>query len=101
MLDWPAKTVKAGVHGASGGEQVLVREDGSVRWLSVRECARLQGFPDWWVFDGSRSACMRYIGNAVPVPLAERLASQIAACLKTPQYDRRSGKLLSLTAVSS
>jgi DNA mismatch endonuclease Vsr len=45
-LDWPAKTLKAGVHGVPGGENMVVMEDGSVRYFSVREAARLRTFPD-------------------------------------------------------
>lgn len=81
-LDWPAKSVKAGVHGCPGGEHILVREDGSYRYLTVRECARLQGFPDDWVFEGPRSEAMRQIGNAVPVPLAKLMVERIAGCLR-------------------
>jgi DNA (cytosine-5)-methyltransferase 1 len=77
-LDWPAKTVKAGVHGVPGGEHVLLRDDGTHRYLTVRECARLQGFPDSYLFIGPRSEAMRQIGNAVPVPLARLIASAIA-----------------------
>lgn len=73
-LDWPAKTVKAGVHGSPGGEHILLRDDGGYRYLTVRECARLQGFPDDWVFEGPRSETMRQIGNAVPVPVARLMA---------------------------
>ncbi len=77
-LDWPAKTVKAGVHGVPGGEQVLLRDDGTHRYLTVRECARVQGFPDSYRFTGPRSEAMRQIGNAVPVPLARLIAVRIA-----------------------
>lgn len=77
-LDWPSKTVKAGVHGVPGGEQVLLRDDGTHRYLTVRECARLQGFPDPYRFTGPRSEAMRQIGNAVPVPLARLIAVRIA-----------------------
>jgi len=72
-LDEPAKTLKAGDHGVPGGENMLVLPDGSVRYFSVREAARLQGFPDEFLFPRSVSwtECMRQIGNAVPVPLAE------------------------------
>lgn len=77
-LDRPAKTVKAGVHGVPGGEQVLVSDDGSHRYLTVRECARLQGFPDSYRFEGPRSEAMRQIGNAVPVTLGRLLSERIA-----------------------
>lgn len=81
-LDAPAKTLKAGVHGVPGGENMLVADDGSVRYFSVREAARLQTFPDPYVFCGSWSEMMRQIGNAVPVELAEMLGTLIAGCLE-------------------
>jgi DNA (cytosine-5)-methyltransferase 1 len=81
IMDAPAKTVKAGQHGVSGGENVLRLDDDTVRYFSVRECARLQSFPDDWVFEGSWSNCMRQIGNAVPVVLGERVALPFAEVL--------------------
>lgn len=92
-LDWPAKTVKAGVHGVPGGEQVLLRDDGTHRYLTVRECARLQGFPDSYRFTGPRSEAMRQIGNAVPVPLARliavRIADKLAGTLRPAHADNK------------
>jgi len=44
------------------------------RRLSVRECARLQTFPDDFIFAGSLNSMHRQIGNAVPVKFAEILA---------------------------
>ena len=41
-----------------------------LRPLSVRECARIQTFPDDWIFHGSVSSKYKQIGNAVPVQLA-------------------------------
>lgn len=78
QLDYPAKTLKAGDHGVPGGENTLRLEDGRVRYFSVRECARLQTFPDDWVFEGSWTECMRQLGNAVPVRLAEVVARRVA-----------------------
>jgi DNA (cytosine-5)-methyltransferase 1 len=80
-LDLPAKSVKAGVHGCPGGEHVLVRPNGTYRYMTVRECARLQGFPDHHRFEGPRSEAMRQIGNAVPVPLAKLIALRIGEAL--------------------
>lgn len=76
-LDEPAKTLKAGVHGVPGGENMLVREDGSVRYFTVRESARLQCFPDNFVFHGAWSEAMRQLGNAVPVDLAAVIAKSV------------------------
>lgn len=70
-LDEPAKTLKAGDHGVPGGENMLLRPDGSVRYFTVRESARLQGFPDDFIFHGSWGETMRQLGNAVPVALGE------------------------------
>ena len=80
-LDEPAKTLKAGVHGVPGGENMLARPDGSTRYFSVRESARLQTFPDSFVFHGSWSETMRQLGNAVPVQLAELIARDVRARL--------------------
>lgn len=77
-LDLPAKTLKAGNHGVPGGENMMVLEDGSVRYFSVRESARLQTFPDGYVFHGSWTEAMRQLGNAVPVALGRRVAASIA-----------------------
>lgn len=77
-MDEPAKTLKAGVHGVPGGENMLSRRDGSVRYFSVRESARLQTFPDDYRFHGSWTECMRQLGNAVPVRLAKVIAENVS-----------------------
>lgn len=81
-LDEPAKTLKAGVHGVPGGENMLRRPDGTVRYFTVRESARLQTFPDEYAFHGSWSETMRQLGNAVPVRLAELVAGDVARVLR-------------------
>lgn len=81
-LDEPAKTLKAGDHGVPGGENMLARPDGSIRYFTVREAARLQTFPDGYVFQGAWSEAMRQLGNAVPVRLAEVVASSVATTLR-------------------
>lgn len=82
LLDEPAKTLKAGDHGVPGGENMLVRKDGSVRYFTVRESARLQTFPDDYFFRGSWSEAMRQLGNAVPMQLGERMAFSVRGCLE-------------------
>jgi DNA (cytosine-5)-methyltransferase 1 len=76
-IDEPAKTLKAGVHGVPGGENMMVLPGGDVRYFTVRESARLQTFPDDFVFHGSWTETMRQLGNAVPVALAARVASTV------------------------
>ena len=56
------------------------------RRLTVRECARLQTFPDDFVFKYQDVADgYKMVGNAVPVALAEILAAQIARDLKNEE----------------
>nr|WP_316655722.1 DNA cytosine methyltransferase [uncultured Gellertiella sp.] len=81
-LDEPAKTLKAGVHGVPGGENMLLRSDGSVRYFTIRESARLQTFPDSYGFNGSWSEAMRQLGNAVPVELAWIIARSVKRHLR-------------------
>lgn len=75
--DEPAKTLKAGVHGVPGGENMMRRPDGSIRYFSKREGARLQTFPDDFRFHGSWTETMRQLGNAVPVDLARTVAKAV------------------------
>ncbi len=77
----PAKTLKAGDHGVPGGENMFQQDDGTFRYFSVRESARLQTFPDTYVFHGSWTETMRQLGNAVPVSLARKVASSISGRL--------------------
>ncbi len=77
-LDLPAKTLKAGDHGVPGGENMLVMPSGEARYFTVRESARLQTFPDTYVFHGSWTETMRQLGNAVPVALARIMMGSVA-----------------------
>ncbi len=76
-LDEPAKTLKAGDHGVPGGENTVLYPNGKFRYLTVRESARIQAFPDQFIFCGSWSENMRQLGNAVPVALAQIMAADI------------------------
>ena len=99
MLDRPAKTVKAGVHGVPGGESVLLTDDlltepavGETptfrhRYMTVRETARVMTFPDDWKLAGPRGEQMRQLGNAVPVLLARFFANAVAEALN--EADKR------------
>jgi DNA (cytosine-5)-methyltransferase 1 len=45
--------------------------------LTVRMSARLQGFPDTWVFQGRKTAAYRQVGNAFPPPVARAVGDSI------------------------
>ncbi|GHE65245.1 DNA cytosine methyltransferase [Streptomyces griseoaurantiacus] len=92
VLDRPAKTVKAGVHGVPGGESVMQLDDpnfvnagggNGYRYMTVRETARVMTFPDRWNLDGPRGEKMRQLGNAVPVKLGTVFATAVADALKS------------------
>ena len=76
-LDWPSKTIKAGVHGVPGGENIVLMDDGTFRYYTLRETARIQGFPDEYIFHGARLHVTRQIGNAVPIDLARAVGHKL------------------------
>lgn len=81
LLDLPAKTLKAGDHGVPGGENMISYSDGSYRYFTIRESARLQTFPDDYLFPASWTESMRQIGNAVPVELARIVIKSVRDAL--------------------
>lgn len=52
------------------------------RVVSVRECARSQGFPDSYRFFGTITDKHRQIGNAVPPPLGAAIGHEIRKCIR-------------------
>ena len=88
-LDLPSKTLKAGGHGVPGGENMIAFPDQRYRYLTVREAARIQTFPDEWHFKGAWGEAMRQLGNAVPVELARVVAESVAATLARSQGSRK------------
>lgn len=63
------------------------------RSLTLREGARLQTFPDNFVFVGNREQGARQIGNAVPVVLASAVADSLIECLDTKPIERARRKV--------
>lgn len=80
-IDLPAKTLKAGVHGVPGGENMIRYGDGMVRYFTVHEAKLLQGFSSEFQLSGAWSEAMRQIGNAVPVDLAFIIGEQLKKTL--------------------
>jgi len=70
--DEPARTLMA--HLGKDSYSHIHYDSEQARTISVREAARLQSFPDGFVFEGPMNPAFRQIGNAVPPLLAFRLA---------------------------
>lgn len=87
-IDEPSKTLKAGVHGVPGGENMIRFADGSVRYLTVHEAALIQTFPRAYRFVGSRTEAMRQIGNAAPVVVCQAIAGAIKDFLSSDPRER-------------
>ena len=60
------------------GEYIHPEQD---RTITIREAARLQGFPDRFVFHGDKSSQYDQVGNAVPVQLAQAIGAEVRRCL--------------------
>lgn len=81
--DKPARTIIA--HLYKDGNQFIHPDHKQGRSITPREAARLQSFPDDFVFEGSRTEIYKQIGNAVPVLLAQAIAKGCKNVLK--KYD--------------
>ena len=57
------------------------------RRITIREMARIQGYPDKHIFFGSKSEQSKQVGNSVPVGFAKALANQIYAHYKIHNYE--------------
>lgn len=76
--DGVSNTLRAGTDSARGAftspRPIHYRHD---RCITVREMARLHGFPDWFRFHVTKWHGARQIGNAVPPPLARAVAESV------------------------
>lgn len=87
-LDEPAKALKAGDHGVPGGENMLADRQGRVRYFTIREMARLQGFPDDFIFSGTWKAATRQLGNAVPTCVGEHMGRAVLRIIRRSRLRR-------------
>ncbi|MBW4095966.1 MAG: DNA cytosine methyltransferase [Acidobacteria bacterium] len=73
--DWPVRTLMA--HIGKDTYSHIHWDAKQARTISVREAARLQSFPDGFIFEGAMNAAFRQIGNAVPPLMAASIAEII------------------------
>ena len=77
--------LKLGVLGSTIAEMAPDKDFVGIPRLTTRMVARIQGFPDSWVFSGKKTNAYRQVGNAFPPPVAKALASQIALAIETAE----------------
>lgn len=107
-VDGTSRTLRAGT-GADRGSHTSPRpihptED---RVITVREAARLQGFPDWFRFHATNWHGHRQVGNSVPPPLAKAAGAALMQAMgmepRFPEREQRLGedKLLKYSKASA
>ena len=74
-FDKPGRTVVA--HLYKDGNLFIHPDSTQARTFTVREAARIQSFPDNFVFKGSKTEQYKQVGNAVPPLLSEAIAKAI------------------------
>lgn len=79
--DLPARTLMA--HLGKDSYSHIHYDSAQARTISVREAARLQSFPDGFVFSGTMNPAFKQIGNAVPPLLSRAVATEMMATLKS------------------
>lgn len=89
-----AAWAQLGVDGRGLADAPPSKDFEGVPRLTVRMCARVQGFPDEWKFAGKKTANYRQVGNAFPPPVAAAIGKQIARALTASQQ----GQILSKAA---
>lgn len=77
-----------GVDGRGLADEAPDRDFVGMPRLTVRMCARVQGFPDDWQFSGKKTPAYRQVGNAFPPPVAHAVSTQIAQAIEQAASQR-------------
>jgi len=82
-LHLPSRTLTCRNLGGSTSDMMRLRlPDGRRRRLTIREASRLQSFPDWWEWSGTKTSVFNQIGNAVAPLFSLQLARAVRSYLQ-------------------
>lgn len=81
VLRWDEPSNLIPAHLFKDGLRHIHPDSTKARTITVREAARLQTFPDEYIFHGSQTDCFKMIGNAVPPKFAEKAAIALNAVI--------------------
>jgi DNA (cytosine-5)-methyltransferase 1 len=70
-------------HWQPGDTDLMKRNNEGIRKVTPRECARLQGFPEWYKLPEARSQAYKQFANSVAVPVIAAIAERILVTLDT------------------
>jgi len=80
-LNRPSNTLVAR-YGKDGKECLVPQEGANPRFLTPRECARLQGYPDEFIIPQAKTPAYRQFGNSVAVPVVSKISEAIIGVMK-------------------
>ena len=83
--------------GGAAGKTGAYLVNGKIRKLSPRECARVQGFPEWFKVHSNKSEAYKQFGNSVSVPVIDLIYQQILKILKSDKLNQ--SELLTITNI--
>jgi DNA (cytosine-5)-methyltransferase 1 len=95
-LDKPANTLVAR-YGKDGKECLIPQKNKNPRKLTPRECARIMGYPDKFIYANSNTASYKQFGNSLVVPVVEKIATEIITQLDEINQEKGENICLPLT----
>ena len=96
--DQPVRTVMA--HLSKDGYSHIHYDNAQARTVSVREAARLQSFPDGFVFAGAMNQAFKQIGNAVPPVMAQAIAIEVMKTIQSASATLRTQQACQASATA-